>query len=318
MALKLADKWVWDCWFAFDGEHHHVFFLHASKALGDPDRRHRNVMVGHAISTDLTNWTIVRDAIAVSPSPAFDSYTTWTGSVIKDDDGLWWMFYTGTSREDGGNKQTIGAATSTDLMMWNKLENNPLVQADGTWYETMDQPHVPAEHCRDPWVFRKPGSDLWHMLFTARANHGSFRQRGIVGHATSNDLKNWKVEKPLSDPDTGFHELEVLQYAIVDGVPLIVFCCNWMNISDERLAEVGKRPMTYSVVVDTRLEHIDITKAKPFGAFEYYAGRLIQDTTGGWNLIGFVDVVEGEFQGYLPDPVPVTADPVNGLTLKLN
>ena len=38
MALKLPESWVWDCWFAFDGEFHHAFYLRASRGLGDPER----------------------------------------------------------------------------------------------------------------------------------------------------------------------------------------------------------------------------------------------------------------------------------------
>ena len=318
MALVLPDKWVWDCWFAFDGEKHHIFYLHASKALGDPDRRHRNVMVGHAVSNDLTNWTIVRDALAVGPSPSFDSYTTWTGSVVKDDAGLWWMFYTGTSREDGGDIQSIGAATSKDLMVWEKLGNEALLKADPSWYETFELPEATAEHCRDPWVFRSPGKPDWQMLFTSRANHGRYRERGIVGYATSPDLRKWTIQPPLSSPDQGFHELEVLQFANVDGVPLLIFSCYWTNITESRLADVGKVGLTYSVVVNEDLTNIDITKAKPFNSHPLYASRLVQDQGGDWFLVGFVDMVEGEFGGYLPDPVPVTADAILGLTPKLN
>jgi beta-fructofuranosidase len=91
----------------FDGSRYHAFYLSASRARKDPIRRHRHPIVGHAVSTDLVNWEVVVDALIVSESPAFDSYTTWTGSVVKGDDGLWWMYYTGTSREDGGMRQTV-------------------------------------------------------------------------------------------------------------------------------------------------------------------------------------------------------------------
>ena len=131
MALKLPGQWVWDSWFAFDAGVHHAFYLQASRALGDPNRRHRNTSVGHSISADLKNWTVLRDALTPSESPAFDSWTTWTGSVVRHD-GKWWMFYTGTSREDGGDIQTVGAATSDDLITWEKLSTQALVKADPT------------------------------------------------------------------------------------------------------------------------------------------------------------------------------------------
>ena len=43
--FSLPDSWLWDFWLAedtsADGQHtYHLFFLHASRALHDPDRRH--------------------------------------------------------------------------------------------------------------------------------------------------------------------------------------------------------------------------------------------------------------------------------------
>jgi beta-fructofuranosidase len=44
-----------------------------------------------------------------------------------------------------------------------------------------------------------------------------------------------------------------------------------------------------------------------------YASRLIQDKSGGWNLIGFWDKPQGTFVGELSDPIPVTASKDKGL-----
>ncbi len=313
MALRLEDKWIWDSWYTFDGERYHAFYLHASRALGDPVRRHRNPIVGHAVSTDLTNWTVVRDALIVSDSPAFDSWTTWTGSVIRDDNGLWWMFYTGTSREDGGDVQTIGAATSTDLMEWTKISSEPLVSADARWYEKLDKTIWHDEAWRDPWVFRfESDPSTWHMLITARANHGDPATRGVLGHATSTDLLNWDVQPPLSAPGQGFGQLEVFQFEVVDDVPVLVFCCGWRELNAERREQFGHRDATYSVAVNADLTGIDFNRAKAFEEPLVYAARIIEGADG-WYLIGFVNEVNGEFVGELCDPVPVTADPQLGL-----
>ena len=313
MALRLEDKWIWDSWYAFDGERYHAFYLHASRALGDPVRRHRNPIVGHAVSDDLTNWTVVRDALIVSDSPAFDSWTTWTGSVIRDDNGLWWMFYTGTSREDGGDVQTIGAATSTDLMEWTKLSSEPMVSADARWYEKLDKTIWHDEAWRDPWVFRfENDPSTWHMLVTARANHGDPATRGVLGHATSTDLLNWDVRPPLSSPGQGFGQLEVFQFEVVDGVPVLVFCCGWRELSAERRAEFGERDATYSVAVSADLTEVDFNRAKAFEDPLVYAARIIEGKDG-WYLIGFVNEVNGDFVGELCDPVPVSATVEAGL-----
>ena len=132
MTLYLPDKWVWDFWFAQDGANTHVFYLQALRALDDPDLRHWNVTIGHAVSEDLVNWEILPDAFAPSASPAWDDYTTWTGSIIQHE-GLWCLFYTGSSRADDGKIQRIGLATSSDLLTWQKHPQNPLIEADATW-----------------------------------------------------------------------------------------------------------------------------------------------------------------------------------------
>ena len=335
MALKLADKWIWDSWYVFDGTDYHAFYLHASRALGDANRRHRHPIIGHAVSKDLKNWTVVRDALIVSDEPeAFDSWTTWTGSVVKGDDGLWWLFYTGTSRADGGNRQTVGAATSKDLMVWDKVSNSAIASADFEYYEELNLDDWHDQAWRDPWVFRFPqgvttgaaaigvpeGADpskVWHMLVTARAKEGGdVRTRGVMGHATSTNLRDWTVQPPLSQPNQGFGQQEVFQFEIVDEVPIVFFCCGWRELSPERLAEFGHRDATYSLVVNPDLTGMDFNEAHAFEHRLVYAARLINGPDG-WCVIGFDNFdANGEFIGELCDPIPVTATTSQGIVAK--
>jgi beta-fructofuranosidase len=312
MSLRLAGQWVWDSWFVKDHDVYHAFYLQASRALGDPNRRHRNVSVGHATSQDLLNWTVIEDALAISESPAFDSYTTWTGSVVKNSDGKWFMFYTGTSREDGGDIQSVGLAISEDLITWQKYSNEALVRADESWYAKLDKSAWHDEAFRDPWVFKfKPSDDTWHMLVTTRAKGGPALDSGVMGHATSTDLLNWQVQPPLSKVGAGFGETEVFQFEIVDGVPIVLFCCSHRWISDERKArETGG---VYSLAVNADLSEIDISKSVCFDEPDLYAARLVQGQDGAWNLIGFINELGGRFVGELSDPIPVTADAIRGL-----
>lgn len=315
MALKLPGQWVWDSWYAFDGEYHHAFYLQASRALGDPNRRHRNVTVGHSISKDLKNWTQVADAIAPSESPAPDSWTTWTGSVVRAEDGVWWMFYTGTAREDAGERQTVCAAISSDLTVWKKVENLPVVAADSRWYKTLSAGYN-NEPFRDPWVFKLPGETEWTMLTTAGSIHAkSRREEAIMGVAKSKDLQTWSLQSPLGGPGQGFGETEVFQFEIVDGVPILLFCCGPDWLSDERKA-AGEIGGVYSFAVAPDLSDVDFNRAVLFPDTSLYASRLVQDTDGGWNLIAFINFVDGEFVGELCDPIPVTADPARGLVPK--
>ena len=233
--LRLAASWVWDFWIADDGEHFHLFFLKAPRALLDPDRRHWRATIGHATSTDLTTWTEHADAVLPDESPAFDDLATWTGSVVREDGGGWRMFYTAVSRAEGGVAQRISSVVSDDLFTWRREPDRQVLEPDARWYETAAAREWPDQAWRDPWVFR--GHDGWHMLLTARANHGDPADRGVIGHATSPDLIRWTVQAPASEPGAGFGHVEVVQVAIVDGTRVGLFSCLGSELAGERRAQ---------------------------------------------------------------------------------
>ena len=311
--LKLNDSWVWDSWYAFDGENHHAFYLRASRALGDPHRRHRQPYIGHAISKDLKNWTVVQDAVAISDPPAFDSWTTWTGSVIKGDDGLWWMFYTGTSRQDGGDVQRVGAAKSKDLLSWKKVSSEALVEADPKQYEMLDYSKWHDQAWRDPWVF-KHEDGKWHMFITARVNDDSLdtRDRGTLGHAVSSDLMSWEVQAPLISGASGFGQLEVFQIEEIDGKAVLIWCCGTDELSAESKAKFGEGGM-FSVTGESLTGPFDMTKVTRFPHPSLYAARAVQHE-GNWYMLGFINEVDGKFVGEICDPIPIKVSGT-GLTI---
>lgn len=305
MPYVLPDVWTWDMWFVDDGHDYHVFYLKASRALGDANRRHFYVTVGHAVSDDLRNWREVPDALIASDSPAFDDYTTWTGSVVRAPDGTWRMFYTGTSREQSGVVQRVGVATSSDLYTWDKASSDALCEADATWYEKYDGQSWFDEAWRDPWVFPDPEGTGWHMLVTARANHGDTDSRGVIGHATSSDLQDWTVRAPLSDAGAGFGQLEVPQIATIEGRTVLIFSCLHGELSNDRKA-AGERGGVWAVPVDSATGPYDVEKARRLTDESLYAGRLVQDRDGAWWLFAFHNVDDsGTFVGSLSDPLPV-------------
>ncbi|MDR7187422.1 beta-fructofuranosidase [Microbacterium sp. BE35] len=302
MPFTLPDVWTWDMWFADDGTDYHVFYLKASRALGDPNRRHFHVTIGHAISDDLRTWQEVPDALIVSDEPAFDDYTTWTGSVVRDDDGEWRMFYTGTSRTETGVVQRIGAASSPDLYSWTKRDG-AVTEADPRWYEKFGSGQWFDEAWRDPWVYRD--ADRWHMLITARANTGDADNRGVIGHATSTDLDTWTVQPPLSASGAGFGQLEVPQLATIDQRQVLIFSCLTNEMSSARRIDGGGG--VWAVTIDDPNGPFPIDRAVRLTDESLYAGRLIQHRSGHWFLFAFHHVdADGEFVGALSDPIPVS------------
>lgn len=305
--FSLPDSWVWDFWFADDGDRYHLFFLYASRALHDPEARHYRASIGHAVSSDLVHWDRIEDALVRADAPAFDDLATWTGSVVRHPDGTWFLFYTGATRAPGGkNVQRIGCATSPDLLTWQRAAENPVLAADPRWYETLgDGWH--DEAFRDPWVFAD--GDGWHMLITARAATGEPFERGVVGHAVSADLRHWDLRPPLTAPGPrGFGQLEVLQAEVVDGRPVLLFSCLAEHASAERRA-TGTTGGIWAAPAGGLLGPFDIAAAEPVTDDRFYSGRLIRRRADDrWVLLAFHHRGEHGFAGAISDPMPVAWD----------
>ena len=302
--LALPEAWVWDFWLVDDDRQYHLFFLYASRALHDPDARHHRAAVGHAVSDDLRRWTRVPDALVHSDPPAFDDLATWTGSVVRHPDGTWYMFYTGATLTSAGNVQSVGYATSADLVTWHK-NPAPVLAADPRWYEKIDDGQWHDEAFRDPWVMADPDGDGWHMLITARANSGPADERGVVGHATSPDLHTWTLCPPLSPPGQGFAAMEVMQYESVDGQGLLLFSASVADVSDARRAG-GTTGGVWVARAAGLLGPYELADAVQVTDDSRYVGRLVRDrSTGAWLLLTFRNLdKDGTFIGKITDPEP--------------
>lgn len=306
MAFSLEQSWVWDFWFADDGRTFHMFYLHAPKSLVDPELRHRNAVIGHATSEDLTTWIDLGPVLGPGASGAFDETATWTGSVIKGPDEVWRMFYTGSrflGPETTSNIETVGVATSRDLHHWRKAPR-PIVEADARLYEKLGDSSWPEEAWRDPWVYQDQSGVGWHMLITARSRTGADESdRGVIGHATSPDLETWIVRDALSQPGAGFKHLEVPQLVHMDGRDLVLFSCDSPALTGSRQGDTGG---IWWFPVTNPNGQFDTRAASLLTSEETYSGRLIQNRAGEWKLLAFENKgPDGVFTGSLSDPVAV-------------
>lgn len=311
MVLKLENDWIWDSWYVHDGTRWHGYFLKAPKSLGDPELRHFNVSQGHAISDDLVNWQHLGTCLTPQAGPAWDDYTTWTGSVVQGDDGTWHLFYTGTSRAEDGMYQRIGHATSDDLHNWQRVgdgqcldltgPNAALYEAEfakGFWHDRA---------CRDPWVMRDPEGDGWLMFFTARIpGRDEANDCGAVGFATSPDLMEWTLQPPVFAGDYG--QLEVPQVFEADGHWYCLFCTAAQHFSKARAAATPGGPVTgnHYLIGDGPRGPWRTAPGFLDGALpgKRYAARILA-TDDGLRLLGFADQTETGFGGYVMDPAPV-------------
>lgn len=310
MTLHLADRWLWDFWFAVEGDAVHVFYLQAPRSLGDPELRHRRATVGHAVSRDLHDWEVLPDALSVGAPGALDDIATWTGSIVRHDD-TWHLLYTGIGGAEHGRVQRIGHATSSDLVEWQRRGPAACVEADDRWYEKLADGW--REECwRDPWVFWDAGSGFYHMLITARARTGPLDGRGVIGHAWSGDLVTWEVGPPLSEPGD-FSHLEVPQLVELDRRWYVLFSVQRQDFSVARLHRLGTAtgamggvhylsgtaPLgPYSADDDT------VLVADPIG--RHYAGRVLERGDQRYFFAWLQFDVDSSFVGALSDPMSLS------------
>lgn len=323
MTIALDTQWIWDSWYAHDGTRWHGYFLKADKSLGDPDLRHFNVSQGHAISDDLVTWTHLGTCFRPAEGPAWDDYTTWTGSVVQGDDGHWHLFYTGARRAEEGLYQRIGHATSADMHSWERVGDGFCLDLSGphaVHYETEHQKGFWHDRAmRDPWVLRDPDGDGWLMYFTARlagveeANGG-----GTIGFATSPDLVNWDLQPPVFEGGA-YGQMEVPQVFEVNGLWYCLFCTAADHWSRSEVARIGP-PVTgnHYLVSDSPRGPFRLPDG-PFldGALpcRRYAARILQ-TEEGLVIMGFADGGPEAFGGYVMDPEPLWQDQDGNLTFE--
>lgn len=316
MVLSLKDKWIWDFWLARDGEDWHVFFLQADNTLAHPDMRHRNVTQGHAVGRDLKTWTHLGTTFAPAPPPAFDDWTTWTGSVVRGPEGRWHLFYTGTSRVAEGMHQRIGHATSDDLHHWRRVGDGLALDRTGPHadlYEEYTPGHWHDRAMRDPWVMRDPDGEGWIMVFTARVpGRSEPNAGGAIGFATSPDLDRWTLQPPVYT-DGDFGQLEVPQLFEHRGRWYMLFCTAAEHWSQAYRARTPHPPVTgthyligegprgpWRVAPGPFLDGADPCRR--------YAGRIVE-VDGALKLMGFLyDDGAGGFVGRVSDPVAVEVD----------
>ncbi len=315
MVLALNHQWIWDSWYAHDGKQWHGYFLKADKALGDPDLRHFNVSQGHAVSDDLINWTHLGTCLTPTHgSGNFDDMTTWTGSVLQGPDGLWHLFYTGSSSVEKGMYQRIGHATSTDMHNWERVGDGLCLDLTGPVADQYEKDHVIGHWhdraMRDPWVMKDPDGDGYLMYFTARApGIAEPNEGGAIGFATSPDLYTWTLQPPVFTGNFG--QLEVPQVFQIGNQWYCLFCTSASHWSVAQKAGAGVPPVTGTHYLTGPSPRGPWTVAPEFldgdEPCRRYASRML-DTGNGWVIMGFADSGHDTFIGHVMDPEPVEVD----------
>jgi hypothetical protein len=192
-----------------DGSVFHCYYIRGVDGQGSASERE----LGHAISTDLCNWTILPPALTAGPQ-TWDSRNVWAPAIVQSPPGhagQFVMLYTGA---DPLVVQRTGQATSTSAYgPWSKAAVNPWLQPDSLTY--LWSPSTSFSAFRDPFYFYANG--LHHLLHTVLlpVPGSPPSRRGAVHHLTSPDFVNWTDAGPLlvhnGPSNVSWHEIESVQ-----------------------------------------------------------------------------------------------------------
>ena len=183
--LSLADYWIWDSWIADDGETYHLYFLQAPRSLVDAGRRHTAAQSGTRPHGP-DNWTY--QGVALAPGPRGVPGTIWRCGPARP---------CGATTACGGcttRRSPAPAAASRPAHRAGRVRrpahlapgrDRPLLEADPRWYMTLGlaEDPVASETWRDPFVFRDPDGDGWHMSDHRAREGGAAADDGVIAHA---------------------------------------------------------------------------------------------------------------------------------------
>ncbi|MHC1706077.1 MAG: T9SS type A sorting domain-containing protein [Bacteroidales bacterium] len=138
---------------------------------------------GLATSTDGIHWTRYSDdpILPLGPPGSWDDKWAYSNTVLFED-GIYKMWYTGND----GMSCSIGYATSTDGINWQKDANNPIMQGlfNGDWDE---------KNVQNPRVLHQNG--IYQMWYNGGNSVSNDYQ---IGYATSTDGITW--ERSILNP----------------------------------------------------------------------------------------------------------------------
>lgn len=312
------DKYLWDAWFAWEGDQLHAFYLQADRedCQHDPEARHNLASVGHAISNG-NGWHEIGTTFA--KSNGWDDVAIWTGSVIRAPrSNAYYLFYTARNSREAPQEtpsekqrpQHIGLATSTDLHHWQRVPqatNAPLIQNPGKQFG------LDGVAWRDPYVVRF--GDLYYAFICARLDQEA--DCGVIAYVTSPDLLHWSRQPNFIQCPLEFYQMEVPQVFWRQSEQgkrcYVVFCAQEKDCSTQRRTK-NLACVTGTYYLQSDLLPLDYEGVPPFTesarllVANIYAGKLLnpeQDETP--TLLGFLWADKtGDFVGGITAPIQVS------------
>ena len=188
---KPENAWVGDLIPYYENGTYYGFYLHDPRLK---EKEYAEETTWHLVTTrDFQSMEYRGEAIARGGDlePNKNAYT---GSVMKDRDGIYHAFYTAFNADikiNGKSVQTVMEAVGADPEHL-ETKKDFLFAADGVIYEEFDW--------RDPYVFWNEDENCYYMLLAARLKDSGDLRGGCIGLSKSEDLMNWTYAEPFYSP----------------------------------------------------------------------------------------------------------------------
>ena len=201
----------WDTWYCRKKgtDEIHAFYLQARRP-GSSRTAVEETSLGHAVSTNLLDWTELPTVLPPEPLGELDDLQSWTGSTIEHN-GKYYMFYTMRSSRDAYKIQRLGMAVSDDLMTWKKYEGNPIINPDPHWYNTEEHPAVHGlVCCRDLMVVRHDKRPGYFGVFATRTVTEEIQEGAVFAGAYTENFTDWEQTPPVfQSPENKYSIVEM-------------------------------------------------------------------------------------------------------------
>lgn len=161
-----------------------------------------------AKTNNLLDMTYPLEVLPASGDASKQDQWVGSGSVIKDDNDDYHLFYTGHNQQHNPVEAVMHAvATDNTLANWETKPELTFSGANG--YSNFD--------FRDPLVFWNSTAQKYWMLITSR-----YQSKAAIGLYTSDDLNAWTAAEPLYTEVSPLN-LEVADYISLGGTPFIIY-----------------------------------------------------------------------------------------------
>jgi predicted GH43/DUF377 family glycosyl hydrolase len=192
-------RYVNDHCFIAEGDTLHLFYIDGEVGKGCYDLGNE-VIIGHASSHNLTDWTKHEPAVVYDTSLSHEERGVFAPYVIMKD-GTYHMLYSSHNMEKA---QFICLAFSRDLFNWERYEGNPAIVPKGD--EFLWDIDIPCS-CRDPHVYMEDGRYYTYWV----GDMADDPEKSCIALSVSDDLINFEQMGPVMVKRHSYGEAYVMK-----------------------------------------------------------------------------------------------------------